>query len=164
MRLQESSKKNPWIAFGGNLLPLGFAAVYFSGAISGNIADFLVKIGWEVIILTLFASPESGEPGWLLLWIGMHLTWGLGYLYLGRWGRWLLTALVGLVITSGGLVFAALEAEGLDGIARSTASTQLWILGVALFTAAVVLFTPIEALRRLRAMEGLSPPRVTNGD
>lgn len=94
----------------------------------------------------------------------MHLTWGLGYLYLGRWGRWLLTALVGLVITSGGLVFAALEAEGLDGIARSTASTQLWILGVALFTAAVVLFTPIEALRRLRAMEGLSPPRVTNGD
>ena len=133
------------------MLPLGFAAVYFSGAINGSIADFLVKIGWDVIVSTLFSFDSSGEPGWFLLWIGIHVTWGLNYLYLGRWSLWLLFALVGLVSTSGGLVFAALEAEGLDETSRSTASSQVWILGVGLFTAAVVLLNATDAFRRLRA-------------
>ncbi len=132
------------------MLPLGFAAVYFGGAVSGNIADFLVRTAWDVIALTLFSFDSSGEPAWLLLWIGIHGTWGVSYLYLGRRGLWLLLALAGLVITSGGLVFAALEAEGLDGTSRSTASSQVWILGVGLFTAAVVLLTAIDTFRRLR--------------
>ena len=147
---QESSRKNPWITFGSNLLPLGLAAVYFGGAINSNIADFLVRTAWDVIVLTLFSFDSSGEPGWLLLWIGIHVAWGLSYLYLGRWGFWLLFALVGLVITSGGLVFAALESEGLDGTSRSTASSQVWILGVGLFTGAIVLLTSIDTYRRER--------------
>lgn len=153
---QESSTKNPWITFGSNLPPLGFTAVYFSGGINGNIADFLVRTAWDVIVLTLFSFDSSGEPVWLLLWIGIHATWGLSYLYLGRWGLWLLFALAGLVITSGGLVFAALESEGLDGTSRSTASSQVWILGVGLFTAAVVLLTSIDTFRRLRARSSLT--------
>lgn len=147
------TRKNPWITFGSSLLPLGFAAVYFSGAINGNIADFLVRVGWDVIVLTLFSFDSSGEPGWLLIWIGIHVIWGLNYLYLGRWSLWLLFAFVGLVSTSGGLVFAALEAEGLDGTSRSTASSQVWILGVGLFTAAVALFNATDAFRRLRAFK-----------
>ena len=43
------------------------------------------------------------------------------------------------------------EAEGLDGASRSTASSQLWILGVGLFTAAFVLLTAADISRRLRA-------------
>jgi len=148
---QESSRKNLWITFGSNLLPLGLAAVYISGAISDSIADFLVRTAWDVIVLTLFSFDSSREPGWLLLWIGIHLTYGLSYLYLGHWGLWLLFALIGLVITSGGLVLAALEADGLDGTSRSTASSQVSILGVGLITAAVVLFTSMDTFRRMRA-------------
>lgn len=149
--------KNPWIAFLCNLFPLGFAAVYFGGAINSGIATVLVKIGWRALIFPLFASGAPGGPGWLLLWIGLHFTWGLGYLYLGRWVRWLLTALVGLVITSGVLMFASLfTALGLEGTVAlsSTPMTQLLSLGVALFTAAMVLFTSIDARRLLRATAG----------
>ena len=153
MYSQQSSSKSSWITFGSILIPLAFAAVYFSGSINGSVADFLVRFAWEVIVSTLFSFSSSGEPGWLLFWIVIHFTWGLSYLYLGHLGLWLISALAGLVFTSGGLVFAALEADGLDGISRSTASSQMWILGVGLFTATFVILTAINTYSRSRARD-----------
>ena len=64
-----------------------------------------------------------------------------------------MSAVTGLVITSGGLVFAALEAEGLDGASRSTSASQAWILGIGLFTVVVGVITVLDPSRRLRARQ-----------
>ncbi len=147
------------IALGASLVPLVFAGFYFGGAISWDINDFLVNFGMVVVAMTIFDfnSPIYDIPlVWLLLWIGIQFTWGLGYLYLGRWGFWLLFALAGLVINSGGLMFAARVAEQAPDTLYSpvrlpTTSSRVVILAMGLIAAAVVFFTCLDALRRLRA-------------
>lgn len=151
----ERTKTNPLVAYGGNLLPLGFAAFYFGAAIYSSLTDFLVRIGFEFIILTIFAARWQSDPGPLLFWILIHFVWGSGYLFMGRWRRWLLTVLPVLASSSVLIAVAGLTGDGLEhdslGL-RGTESTQFWAIVVGLFSIVVVLLTTIDTRRLLRRM------------